>query len=59
MCSDGGTIPESKCSDVSWTGLGVDTQQVKANDDSFDGFVANLQPHCVIFDRFLMVTTLG
>lgn len=41
------------------TELGLDTKQVFLNCDSFDAFIAGLQPSIVLFDRFLAEEQFG
>jgi glycosyltransferase involved in cell wall biosynthesis len=38
---------------------GVDCRSIALNCDSFDGFVADLQPDIVLFDRFMMEEQFG
>ncbi len=39
--------------------LGVKTADIALNDSSFDRFVAELSPHIVVFDRFMMEEQFG
>lgn len=39
--------------------LGVSSQSIELNNTSFDGFVAELAPNMVIFDRFMMEEQFG
>lgn len=39
--------------------IGVQTQEIVLNSDSFDVFVRNLQPNIVLFDRYMMEEQFG
>ncbi|WP_075342534.1 glycosyltransferase [Tenacibaculum agarivorans] len=39
--------------------LGVDEVQIELNSSSFDDFISDLNPHIVIFDRFMMEEQFG
>lgn len=44
---------------ASLTSLGVEEQSIVLNSDSFDQFIATLQPDIVIFDRFMVEEQYG
>jgi glycosyltransferase involved in cell wall biosynthesis len=39
--------------------IGVQEVELKLNDSSFDDFVKDLNPHCVVFDRFITEEQFG